>query len=297
MSRIAYVNGRYRSQNEPLIQVEDRGLQFADGVYEVWGVRDGALLDSEGHLARLHRSLAELRIRPPMSDAALGRIMHECMRRNRLRDGIVYLQINRGVASRDHAFPPPSRPTVIITCKPIHWAQQEARAQAGVAIVLAPDLRWKRRDIKSVSLLPNVLAKQTAREAGAFEAWLVDEGGYVTEGASTNAWIVDQAGILRTRPLSSDILAGVTRAGVLKHAADLGIPAEERAFRTEEAFEAREAFLTSATSFVMPVVRIDGRPIGAGVPGPVALRLRSATYAFELVARRLHVAVHTDPTV
>jgi D-alanine transaminase len=277
MSRIAYVNGRYRPKAEPLIQVEDRGLQFSDGVYEVWGVRGGVLVDAEAHLARLARSLRELRIGPPMSNAALTHVVYECMRRNRLRDGIVYLQINRGAALRDHAFPPPGTPaTIILTCRPLNWAQQEAQAQAGVGVLFTPDLRWRRRDIKSVSLLPNVLAKQAAREAGAFEAWLVDAHGFVTEGASTNAWIVDKAGVLRTRPLSNDILAGVTRANVMKRALESGLALEERAFSTEETFEAREAFLSSATSFVTPVVRIDGCPIGAGAPGPIATRLRRA---------------------
>jgi D-alanine transaminase len=276
MSRLAYVNGRFQPLSEAGVSVEDRGFQFADGVYEVWAVFDGRLADAEGHFVRLERSLSELRIDPPMSRAALGQVLRETVRRNRVRDGIVYLQITRGAARRDHAFPKPGTPaTVVVTARRVDYAAEEAKAAKGVQVVTTPDIRWGRCDIKTVGLLPNALAKQAAREQGAYEAWLVDAEGKVTEGSSTNAWIVDGAGRLRTRGTTSNILRGITRGSLIELARELQIPVIEEAFTVEEAKAASEAFLTAASGFVMPVVAIDGVPVGNAKPGPVALRLRS----------------------
>jgi D-alanine transaminase len=276
MSRIAYVNGRYVPLSEAGVSVEDRGFQFADGVYEYFAVFGGRLADADGHLERLWRSLSEIRIPAPMSEAALKIVLRETVRRNRVREGSVYLQITRGVAPRDHPFPNPAPPpSVIVTAKPIDFAAAEARAEAGVKVLTQPDIRWGRCDVKTVGLLPNVLAKQAAREAGAYEAWLVDDLGFVTEGSSTNAWIVDADGVLRTRDTNANILRGVTRKGLIDIAAEAGVPVSQRPFTVEEAKHAREAFITAASTFVMPVVEIDGDKIGDGRPGPVAKRLRA----------------------
>lgn len=279
MSRVAYVNGAYVRMGAALVNIEDRGYQLADGVYEVWSVHDGALLDNDGHFDRLERSLGELRIAPPMTRAALEAVLKETLRRNRVTNGIVYLQITRGVAPRDHAFPaaaPP--PAVVVTARSVDRRVLDARVHKGVAVITLPDIRWKRVDIKSVSLLPNVLAKQAAREAGAFEAWLVDAEGYVTEGASTTAWIVDANGRIRTRPLGPDILAGVTRASLLRAARERQMPVYENAFTVADAKAALEAFMSSASGVVVPVVAIDGSPIGDGAPGPIAMALRAAYF-------------------
>lgn len=276
MPRIAYVNGRYAPLSAAAVSVEDRGFQFADGVYEYFAVFDGRLADADGHLERLWRSLGELRIAPPMSQAALTAVLRETVRRNRVRQGSLYLQITRGAAPRDHPFPDPApTPSVIVTAKPLDFAEAEAKAAVGVAVLTVPDNRWGRCDIKTVGLLPNVLAKQAAREAGAYEAWLVDELGFVTEGSSTNAWIVDAQGVLRTRDTNANILRGVTRKGLIPIAETAGIPVSQRPFTVEEAKHAKEAFITAASTFVMPVVRIDGQTIGDGRPGPVAQRLRA----------------------
>lgn len=277
MSRIAYVNGRYIRHAEAAIHIEDRGYQFADGVYEVCGVRAGKLMDERLHLDRLERSLAALRIAEPMSRAALQFVMREVVRRNLLHDGLVYLQVTRGVASRDHPFPVvPVPPAIVVTAKRLNAARIAASIEKGVSVVTMPDIRWARRDIKSVSLLPNILAKQAAREAGAYEAWLVDSDGFVTEGSSTNAWIVDREGRLITRPASADILNGVTRLVLLKAARAEGIEVVERAFTPEEAIEAREAFISASSAILIPVTRIDGKPVGNAAPGSLSLRLREA---------------------
>jgi D-alanine transaminase len=275
--RIAYVNGRYLPAARACVSVEDRGFQFADGVYEVCEVRGGRVVDERRHMARLERSLHELRIARPMSLAALSSVLHETVRRNRVDNGIVYLQITRGVARRDFAFPPPgTRPSLIVTARSNDPARLERMAAQGVAVVSLPDRRWGRVDIKSVALLPNVLAKQAAREQGAHEAWLIDAQGRVTEGASSNAWIVTTDGTLVTRPLGPDILPGITRAVALDVAKAQNLAVEQRPFTLEEAYAAREAFITSASQIVLPVTRIDGRPIGDGAPGPTALALRRA---------------------
>lgn len=275
MSRIAYVNGRYLPRAQATIAVEDRGFQFADGVYEVCEVRGGRLIDERRHIARLDRSLAELRIARPMSPAALSVVLHETVKRNRVRDGIVYLQITRGAARRDFPFPTgDTAPTLVVTARSNDLARLEQLAAEGIAVVTVPDIRWGRVDIKSVALLPNVLAKQAARDGGAREAWLVDKQGYVTEGASSNAWIVDRDGTIITHPLGHDILPGVTRSVVLDVIRAQGLPFEERSFTRDEAYAAREAFITSASQIVVPVVQIDGRPVGNGAPGLLAAALR-----------------------
>lgn len=276
MSRVAYVNGQYVPHGQATVHVEDRGFQFADGVYEVWSVFDGRMADFDGHMTRLHRSLNELRIPIPMTREALERVLKETVRRNRVREGLVYIQVTRGTARRDHPFPPDGTPpSVIVTARSLPLSKGNATAAKGVAVITQPDIRWGRCDIKTVGLLPNVLAKQAAKEHGAAEAWMVDEMGLVTEGSSTNAWIVDEHGKLRTRDTQANILHGITRAAVLALAADEGIEVEERAFSVDEAKRAKEAFYTSASGFVMPAVSIDGAKIGDGKPGPVATRLRA----------------------
>jgi D-alanine transaminase len=279
MSRIAYVNGRYLRHSEAAVSIEDRGFQFADGVYEVCEVRGGRLVDERRHIARLERSLRELRIRLPMPLNALGVILRETVRRNRVRDGIVYLQVTRGAAPRDFPFPAEDTPpTVVVTSRSNDPRRLASLAERGIAVVTVPDIRWQRVDIKTVALLPNVLAKQAARDRDAREAWLVDARGYVTEGASSNAWILTGEGAIVTRPLGTDILPGITRSVVLEALAAQGLTLDERPFTVEEAYAAREAFVTSASQIVMPVVQIDGRSVGTGNPGPVARALRRDFY-------------------
>lgn len=276
MSRVAYVNGQYQPHSQATVHVEDRGFQFADGVYEVWSVFDGRLADFDGHMTRLHRSLNELRIPIPMTREALSRVLNETVRRNRVREGLVYIQVTRGTARRDHPFPPEgTAPSVVVTARSLPLAKGNASAKKGVAVITQPDIRWGRCDIKTVGLLANVLAKQAAKERGAAEAWMVDELGLVTEGSSTNAWIVDEHGKLRTRDTQANILQGITRAAVMALIADEGLELEERAFSVDEAKRAREAFYTSASGFVMPATSIDGVKIGDGKPGPIATRLRT----------------------
>ncbi len=274
MSRIAYVNGRYLPRASACVSVEDRGFQFADGVYEVCEVRAGRLVDERRHMARLERSLNELRIAQPMTLAALGVVLRETVRRNRVRDGIVYVQITRGAARRDFPFPANTKPTLVVTARSNDAARLNQLAAEGIAVVTVPDIRWGRVDIKSVALLPNVLAKQHARDEGAREAWLVDKGGRITEGASSTAWIVASDGKLVTHPLGSDILPGITRSVVIEAIKAQGLAFEERAFTVDEVYMAREAFITSASQIVLPVVRIDGRPIGNGAPGLITTSLR-----------------------
>jgi D-alanine transaminase len=275
MSRVAYVNGRYLARRDASVNIEDRGYQFSDGVYEVCEVRGGRLVDERRHMARLQRSLDELRIRLPMTASALGVVLRETVRRNRVRDGIVYLQVSRGVARRDHAFPMvETRPSIVVTARNLDADKNEKIAAEGIAVITVPDNRWPRVDIKSVALLPNVLARQAAREQGAREAWFVDREGRVTEGAATNAWIVTRSGRVVTRPADHGILRGITRAVVLDMLRSQGLELEERAFTVAEAYAAREAFVTAASQIVMPVVRIDGRPIGNGAPGLIAAALR-----------------------
>ncbi len=273
MSRIAYVNGRYVPHGEASVHIEDRGYQFADGVYEVVAVRDGEFCDKQGHLDRLDRSLAELRIRPPVGRAALEVILREVARRNGVRDGLVYMQVTRGVFPRNHPFPPETVKSALVVTAKRSVAQDPVKTANGIAVISVPDQRWARCDIKSVGLLANVLAKQQAREAGAYEAWQIDRDGFVTEGSSTNAWIVTRDNELVTRPATNEILRGITRETLLRVARKRGLKVVERPFTVEEAQNAKEAFITSASSYVLPVVRVDDRPIGNGAPGELTLEL------------------------
>jgi len=273
MSRIAYVNGRYVRHALASIHVEDRGNQFADAVYEVIAVAARRLVDADGHLDRLGRSLKALSIDWPCSRAALLGVLGEVIRRNRITVGTVYLQVSRGAAPRNHAFPAPSvRPGLFVTANRKAPPSAELVAR-GVSVVTMPENRWARPDIKTVGLLPNVLAKQRAVEQGAYEAWFVKPDGEVTEGSSTNAWIVTEGNRLITRPAGHDIIAGITRQAVIDCARGANLQVIERPFSIDEAKAAREAFITSTTSFVLPVVAIDGEPVGGGRPGPVAARL------------------------
>jgi len=280
MSRVAYVNGRYLPQREAAVNVEDRGYQFGDGVYEVVHIYDGRFIDEDRHLARLERSLKEIRLTQPMGLGSLRRVLREVVARNRVREGLVYIQVTRGVARRDHPFPTkPIPPAIVVTTRRVPFPKDVARWQA--AAITTPDLRWARCDIKSVGLLPNVLARQAAREQGAAEAVLIDADGMVTEGAATSFWIVGADGVLRTRPLSHAILPGCTRAALRELMRDEGILFEERAFSEAEMRAAQEAFITSATSFVKPIVAIDGAKVGDGTVGPVTRQL------FALFARHV----------
>jgi D-alanine transaminase len=276
MPRIAYVNGRYVRQQDAAVHIEDRGYQFADAVYEVCLVINGRYWDLEGHLRRLDRSLRELDIAPPMSQSALKSVLATVVRRNRLKDAMVYLQVSRGVAPRNHAFPqPPVSPSLIVTARPYDLEKSEAQAEKGVAVITQPDIRWGRVDIKTTGLLPNALAKEAARQEGAIEAWLVRDG-KVTEGAASNAWIVTRNGEVVTHPLGKEILGGITRETVIACAEELQIKVSERPFTLKEVAEAAELFLTNASNLVMPIVKIDGREVGQGEPGPVVRRLREA---------------------
>jgi D-alanine transaminase len=290
MSRIAYVNGRYLPQRRAEVNIEDRGYQFGDGVYEVIHLHGGRFIDEARHLDRLERSLREIRLPMPLPRAALRVVLREVARRNRVTEGLLYMQVTRGVARRDHAFPEPAvPPALVVTIKRIPPYPTDVERWA-VAAITMPDQRWARRDIKSVNLLPNVLARQAARERGAAEAVLFDEAtGMVTEGAATTFWIVDEGGTIRTRHLDQVILPGCTRDALLAKLREAGIGFEERPFSLEELRRAREAFLTSATSFVKPVTRIDDRPVGDGQVGPVVRRL------FDLFARHVQGAPRNAP--
>ena len=279
MSRVAYVNGLYLPHRRAAVHVEDRGYQFADGVYEVIAVKNGRFVDDTPHLERLDRSLRELEIAPPMSRAALRVVMAEMLRRNRIRDGILYIQMTRGVAARDHPFPADSDASVVMTAR-LEPPQDPRLGENGVDVISIPDIRWKRCDIKSVSLLPNILGKQAAHRAGAFEAWQINEEGFVTEGTSTNAWIVDAEGRLCTPPIDEQILSGITRRRILKLAKREGIDFSERYFTLKEAQSAREAFITSTTTLVLPVTTIDDAVIGNGKPGTFTCKLREHYLAF-----------------
>jgi D-alanine transaminase len=272
MPRIAYVNGRYRPLRDQAVPVEDRGYQFADGVYEVVKVLNGAPRDLERHLARLDRSLAALQIQPPMARGALVQVLKETLRRNGLRTALLYVQVSRGTAPRNHVFPKRSRPSLVVTVRRPGFPTARER-ERGVKVITLPDLRWGRCDIKSISLLANVLARQQAAAAGCREAWLCERDGTVTEGSASNAYIVDRAGRLVTHPLSERILGGVTRSVILELAHRDGMEVDERPFSLEEARAAPEAALSSTSSLLLPVVAIDGNPVGGGRPGPAVRRL------------------------
>ncbi len=285
MPRIAYVNGRYVPHADACVHIEDRGYQFADGVYEVCEVARGYIVDAKRHLDRLARSLGELQMAWPMHRAAFEIVMAEVVRRNGVKHGLVYLQVTRGVAGRDFLFPVGTRPSLVITAKKIDPVMNARKAENGIKVVTVPENRWDRVDIKTVGLLPNVLAKEKARAAGAQEAWFVDTEGNVKEGGSSNAWIVTRDGVLVTRPAEHGILRGITRTTLFEVAAKLGLRVEERSFSVAEAKAAREAFISSATTLAMPVVAIDGDPVANGHPGSIVLSLREAF--FEVAEKRL----------
>ncbi len=279
MPRIAYVNGAYVRLRDAAVHIEDRGYQFADGIYEVALFVGGRFWDLDGHLARWDRSLRALEIPAPMSERALRLVIGKLVAANRQGDCYVYMQASRGVAPRNHPFPiEGTPPSLVITVKPLNLAKLNANAQKGIAVITQPDIRWGRVDIKSTGLLPNILAKEHAKKAGAGEAWLVRNGN-VTEGGSSNAWIIDAKGSLVTHPMGNEILGGITRQTVIRCAELLQLRVEERAFSVEEAKTAKEAFITSAMNLVTPVIAIDGQKIGDGKPGPIAPRLREAYVA------------------
>ena len=280
MSRIAYLNGQYERHADALVSIDDRGFLFADGVYEVCEVLHGKLVDETRHLDRLKRSLDALKMRSPVQRAALSLIMREVVRRNRVSHGMVYIQITRGAAKRDHVFPHADVPsTLVITSKSIDRAAGNRLAQNGISVISVPENRWPRVDIKSVSLLPNVLARQQAIEQGAKEAWFIDAQGFVTEGAATNAWIITRDNVLITRPAHDGILRGVTRSGVMDLCAKHGYTVEERAFTLQEAYDAKEAFITAATTLVMPVVKINDHVIANGQAGELTLSIRQTIHS------------------
>ncbi|MBX5217423.1 MULTISPECIES: D-amino-acid transaminase [unclassified Rhizobium] len=279
MPRIAYVNGRYVKHSDASVHIEDRGYQFADGVYEVCEVRHGYIVDLTRHLNRLDRSLGELSIAWPMSRAALTQVIRETLRRNHVRNGLFYLQVTRGVARRDHVFPAEGTPpSLVITAKSTDPKIIAAKNANGIKAITVTDNRWDRVDIKSVGLLPNAMARQQAKEAGAQEAIYVDGDGMVKEGAATNVWMVDSGGTLVTRPAEHGILRGITRTTLFDVAARLGLKIAERNFSVSEMLAAREVFLTAATSICFPVVSVDGLPIANGHPGSISQKVREAFF-------------------
>ncbi len=275
MARSVYVNGSYQSYGDALVHAEDRGFQFGDAVYEVIEVRSSQLVDMDRHLKRLDRSLNELSIAPPMSQAAWTAVIRETLRRNRVKEGSVYLQVSRGAGPRNFLFDGvETGPTVVCLARPGKLDKQQQAAEAGLAVVTCEDPRWARCDIKTVMLLPASLAKEQAKARGAQEAWFLDDAGKVLEGGSSNAWIITQQNEVVTRPADKAILRGVTRTTLIDTLEAAGLQFVERAFTLEEAFAAKEAFLTSATNMVMPIVKVDDQMIGDGKPGPVVAQLR-----------------------
>lgn len=272
MPRTVYVNGAYVPEEEAKISIFDRAFVFGDAIYEVSAVLDGRLVDFEAHLARLDRSLGEIALAAPMTHGGLRELHEELIAANEVREGIVYLQITRGVADRDFAYPPNAEPSVVAFTQSRSLIENPYAA-TGVKIVTIPDIRWKRRDIKSTSMIGQCMGKERAKLHGAYEAWMVEDG-FVTEGTSSSAFIVDREGIIRTQGLGCHILPGVTRRAILRLAQTDGVAIEERPFSVGEALMAREAFMTAASAFVLPVVAIDGTAIGDGNPGPIARQLR-----------------------
>jgi D-alanine transaminase len=273
LARYAYVDGRYTPHDAASVHVEDRGFQFADGVYEVVSIIGGRMIDMQGHIDRLERSLDALDMAAPLSRPVLTMIMRELIARNRVDEGIIYLQVTRGVAPRDHKFPTGIKPTLVMTTKRVDFRNQK-RLSEGVKVITIPDIRWARCDIKAISLLANCMGKTQASGAGAYEAWQVDAEGRITEGTSSNVWILTRDNKLKTRMLGPEILRGVTRDSLIRIAREEGIEVVEEAFTVEEARECREAFVTSATSFLTPVVQIDDTVVGNGVPGSLSCRLQ-----------------------
>ena len=276
MSRIAYVNGQYLPRAHAGVHIEDRGYQFSDGIYEVCEVRDGKIIDMGGHLDRLERSANELEMNLPNRRKTIEIIIEEMRQKNRVQNGIVYIQVTRGVSPRNHLFPSTSTPaSMVMTAKSTSREASDKKAATGVGVITVPDNRWDRVDIKTVALLPNVLAKQKAHEAGAFEAWFFDVDGNITEGSSTNAWIVTKDNVLVTRDASRGILKGITRGTTIAVAESLQLKIEERRFTVEEAKQAKEAFITAATTICVPVTKIDGQPVGDGKVGDISRSLRA----------------------
>jgi len=273
MSRIVYVNGEFLPEEEAKISVFDRGFLFADGIYEVCTVINGKLIDNVAHMARLRRSMGELNMPSPASDEEITDIQAQIVAQNELENGLVYLQITRGAADRDFAFPTEPKPSLVMFTQALD-AVNNPKAERGISVITVDDVRWKRRDIKTVALLPSSMAKQAAVEAGADDAWMVEDG-FITEGTSNNVFIITKDNKIITRHLSNDILHGITRHVVLELAAEKNLVVEERAFTLEEALDAKEAFVTSATAFVMPVVRINDQPLGNGGPGILSSQLRA----------------------
>jgi D-alanine transaminase len=279
MPRISYVNGRYVAHRDASVHIEDRGYQFGDGVYEVCEISRGFIVDMTRHLDRLNRSLTELSIAWPMTRNALMVVIREVIRRNRVVNGLVYVQVTRGVAGRDFVFPPSDlQPALVVIARKVDVATVAKKVENGLKVITVPENRWDRVDIKSTGLLPNVLAKQKAKEAGCQEAWFVDTEGKVKEGGSSNAWIVTKDGMLVTRPADHGILRGITRTTLFDVATKLGYKIEERGFSVAEAKAAREVFLSSATTIAMPIVEIDGQPVANGHPGTITLSLRQAFF-------------------
>lgn len=274
MSRISYVNGHYLPHYAASVHIEDRGYQFSDGVYEVVAIHQGKLIDMDSHMIRLMRSMEELEITWPVCKKAMILIIREVIRRNRIKDGIIYIQITRGVAPRQHTFPDHQNSALVVTAKRFPPFDFESENN-GINIITTPEIRWQRCDIKTISLLGNCLAKEKARRAGCYEAWFVEDDGMITEGTTSNSWIVTDKGELVTRDVSNSILNGITRLSIMKIAKENNIHFNERAFSLEEAKTAKEAFVSSTTSFVKPVLKIDGQPVGDGQVGPLSARLLS----------------------
>lgn len=271
MPRISYVNGRFIRHSHAAVHIEDRGYQFADAIYEVIAIVRGRMIDEELHFERLERSLRGIRMELPFSAAVFRIKVAELLRLNRVSGGALYLQVSRGVAPRTHMIPGEMQSSVVMTLRPLRGVPADV-VEKGVPIITVPDIRWQRPDIKSVALLPNVLAKDDAVQQNVYEAWLVNDEGIVTEGTSTNAWIVKD-GRLITHPAVSAILNGVTRLALMKIATDLGIEIVEKPFSVAEAYSADEAFLSSTSAFLVPIVKIDDTAIGSGSPGPIATEL------------------------
>jgi len=275
----AYVDGRYSRIADAAVHIEDRGFQFGDSIYEVIAVFAGRMLDWEKHRWRLRRNAAALFLPLPQTDAALDAIAARLIAKARIDDGLLYIQITRGSARRDHVFPKASRPTLAMTARRFDFRQRRQQQATGIGVITLPDQRWARCDIKTTNLLPAVLAKEEARRAGAFEAMLFGEDGDVREGASTNMWMVDEAGTLVTHPLSARILPGIARDALMALARANQMNTEERAFTLDEARRAPELFLTSTTAAILPITRLDGAPVGKGTPGPISTRLAALSWA------------------
>lgn len=287
MSRIIYVNGKYQPYNQAMLHVEDRATLFADSVYEVIEIKSGQFVDRDAHLLRLERSMKEIRIKSPVTKSSLDIILSETIRRNRVHDGVLYLQISRGIAKRDFIFPDPekTKPSLIVFTRSKNQKNMNEKAKLGIRVITMPDIRWQRPDIKTTGLLASVLARQSAIESRAEEAWLIDEENYITEGAASNAWIVTRENELITRQADQSILKGVTREGVIRLLSELKLTYQERKFTREEALKASECFITAATNLVMPVTHIDDQAINNAIPGPISLKLRAHFHEFAQLTR------------